>query len=273
MQYQANVVLVRSEKEPISPRRVSDDATNTDGFSVPQRVKTRPRRSSKEKIVAVMDNSKASTRGKTASSPIAPSAIIERSNNFQFTHHVINNQPRTKVLPEIPAVKASDINANVNMNVEGIGGIGANDKKNSKLYSNVFPSHILEALQTDVGEDIANQHNSVSVLMADIVGFTKWCASVSPVTIIQCLSAYFQILDDIAETLGVYKVETIGDGYQAICGAPLPNEDHAAVLARFALKIIETVPHMRHIFNEPAFDIRVGINSGPIVTGVIRADR
>lgn len=145
--------------------------------------------------------------------------------------------------------------------------------ENSKLYSNVFPSHILEALQTDVGEDIANQHNSVSVLMADIVGFTKWCAGVSPVTIIQCLSAYFQILDDIAETLGVYKVETIGDGYQAICGAPLPNDDHAAVLARFALKIIETVPHMRQIFNEPAFDVRVGINSGPIVTGVIRADR
>eukprot|EP00217_Crustomastix_stigmatica_P015066 CAMPEP_0183789222 /NCGR_PEP_ID=MMETSP0803_2-20130417/292_1 /TAXON_ID=195967 /ORGANISM="Crustomastix stigmata, Strain CCMP3273" /LENGTH=633 /DNA_ID=CAMNT_0026033385 /DNA_START=266 /DNA_END=2167 /DNA_ORIENTATION=- len=141
------------------------------------------------------------------------------------------------------------------------------------VYGNVFPEHILSALQCDVGDDIADFHTSVTVLMADIVGFTAWCSETSPKIVIESLSAYFQVLDDLAENLGVYKVETIGDGYQAICGAPLENSRHAENMAQFALKIIDTVPHMREIFRCGDFNVRVGINSGPIVTGVIRADR
>ena len=136
----------------------------------------------------------------------------------------------------------------------------------------MFPAHILRALECDVGDDIADFHTSVTVLMSDIVGFTAWCGEVSPKTVIESLSAYFQVLDDIAESLSVYKVETIGDGYQAICGAPLPHENHGEVMAEFALKMVRTLPHMREIGRED-FNIRVGINSGPIATGVIRADR
>ena len=68
-------------------------------------------------------------------------------------------------------------------------------------------------------------------------------------------------------------METVGDGYQAICGAPLKRDDHAEVMSLFALKLIEALPMMRRIFNSEDFNVRVGINSGPIVTGVIRVDR
>ncbi|QDZ20242.1 adenylate cyclase [Chloropicon primus] len=137
----------------------------------------------------------------------------------------------------------------------------------------IFPKKIVEALSCDVGDDVAEHHPSVTVLMSDIVGFTAWCSEVSPTKVIECLSAYFQVIDDLAEMFGVYKVETVGDGYQAITGAPVYTEDHAETMALFALKVIETLPTMRKIFNHEDFGVRVGINSGPIVTGVIRADR
>ena len=135
----------------------------------------------------------------------------------------------------------------------------------------VFPPKVVEALKSEL-TDIAELHPTVSVLMSDIVGFTAWCADAPPTQVIECLSAYFQVIDDLAEQIGVYKVETIGDGYQAICGHN-GEEDHAEKMATFGLAIIDTIPEMRSIFNQEDFDVRVGVNSGPIVTGVIRADR
>ena len=135
----------------------------------------------------------------------------------------------------------------------------------------VFPPQVVEALKSDLN-DIANLHPTVSVLMCDIVGFTAWCADAPPIQVIECLSAYFQVIDDLAEQIGVYKVETIGDGYQAICGHN-NEEDHSERMATFALAIRDTIPQMQRIFNNDSFNVRVGINSGPIVTGVIRADR
>ena len=162
--------------------------------------KPRPRRSSKEKILA--SDLRALRRVEKSGQKIVESLHSHTSaptNNNNSTHYFVRETSTSTPIADRsrPSLSAQEINDYADPRSE-----------NGKLYSNVFPSHILEALQTDVGEDIANQHNSVSVLMADIVGFTKWCASVSPVTIIQCLSAYFQILDDIAETLGVYKVRT-----------------------------------------------------------------
>ncbi len=140
----------------------------------------------------------------------------------------------------------------------------------STLHS-VFPPRVVEALKSELN-DIADLHPSVTVLMSDIVGFTAWCADAPPTQVIECLSAYFQVIDDLAEQIGVYKVETIGDGYQAICGHN-NEEDHGERMAAFGLAIVSTIPQMRHIFKEKDFNVRVGINSGPIVTGVIRADR
>ena len=69
----------------------------------------------------------------------------------------------------------------------------------------MYPPHVVEKLSSDLG-DIADHHPSVSVLMCDIVGFTDWCSHTPPNRVIECLSAYFQILDDLAEKCGIYKV-------------------------------------------------------------------
>ena len=86
-------------------------------------------------------------------------------------------------------------------------------RRQSSTLESIFPKKVVEALKCDVGDDVAEYHQSVSVLMADIVGFTAWCSEVSPRKVIECLSAYFQVLDDIAESFGVYKVGSgVGPG-------------------------------------------------------------
>jgi len=142
-----------------------------------------------------------------------------------------------------------------------------------KLLNKVFPADTLPNLVSDVGGDICGTHPSVSVFFSDIVGFTEWSSKVQPANIINCLSAYFQILDDLAERLGVYKVETIGDAWMAVCGAPDAHPDHAQLMAMFALEAIDTVEDMRAIFDHPSIDVRVGIHSGSVVSGIVRADR
>lgn len=74
----------------------------------------------------------------------------------------------------------------------------------------MYPPHVVEKLSSDLG-DIADHHPSVSVLMCDIVGFTDWCSHTPPNRVIECLSAYFQILDDLAEKCGIYKVRRASD--------------------------------------------------------------
>ena len=74
----------------------------------------------------------------------------------------------------------------------------------------MYPPHVVEKLSSDLG-DIADHHPSVSVLMCDIVGFTDWCSHTPPNRVIECLSAYFQILDDLAEKCGIYKVRRAND--------------------------------------------------------------
>eukprot|EP00854_Cymbomonas_tetramitiformis_P002862 gene2862-3660_t len=92
--------------------------------------------------------------------------------------------------------------------------------------------------------------------------------------VIECLSIWFQILDDLAEDLGVYKVETVGDQYMAVCGAPVENPEHASRVAEFALRIMEVLPLMPDIFIDGAdLTMRLGMHTGTVVGGVIRANR
>mmetsp|Transcript_27365 Transcript_27365/g.37747 ORF Transcript_27365/g.37747 Transcript_27365/m.37747 type:complete len:694 (+) Transcript_27365:26-2107(+) len=142
-----------------------------------------------------------------------------------------------------------------------------------ELLTKVFPLETLEQLQWDLGAEISQHHNEVSVFFSDIVGFTEWCSKHDSSTVIGCLSAYFQILDDLAEICGVYKVETIGDAWMAVCGAPKDNADHAKVMAHFALEMAGTVDDLRDIFADPFVSVRIGIHCGTVVSGVVRADR
>lgn len=140
----------------------------------------------------------------------------------------------------------------------------------------VFPASLIDRLLAGGASHLAERYDSVSVLFADIAGFTEWCGrdSTSPERSIDALGGLFSILDDLAEEHGVYKVETIGDCYVAICGAPVPRADHAVTMARFALDVLAVNVLMDSIFGaDSGLQLRIGVHCGPLVGGVIRSVR
>jgi len=144
-----------------------------------------------------------------------------------------------------------------------------------RLLRNVLPHSIAERLKgrslaesgsfTDM---IADSFTDVTVLFADIVGFTRFSESVSAEDLVDILNDLFTCFDDIADARGLEKITTIGDCYMAAAGLPLPAPDHARRAAHMALDMIEAVERFRrrrHI----ELNVRIGINSGAVVAGVI----
>jgi class 3 adenylate cyclase len=80
-----------------------------------------------------------------------------------------------------------------------------------------------------------------TILFADISGFTAWSSTREPSQVFQLLESIFHTFDDVANNLGVFKVETVGDCYVAAVGVPEPQKDHAVVMARFARECMEQV--------------------------------
>jgi len=103
-----------------------------------------------------------------------------------------------------------------------------------RLLLNILPKPIAEILKERKNQIIADKFENVSVLFADIVGFTKITSSASPETIIFALNDLFSRFDERAQTLGIEKIKTIGDAYMAVCGLPEPNPMHAAAMIQFA---------------------------------------
>ncbi|MFN0068189.1 MAG: adenylate/guanylate cyclase domain-containing protein [Limisphaerales bacterium] len=140
-------------------------------------------------------------------------------------------------------------------------------RENERLLLNVLPPSIAGRLKS--GETgIADQFPDVSVLFADIVGFTSLSVSLAPEPLVALLDDLFMRFDEIAHRLGVEKIKTIGDCYMAVCGVPEARPNHAAALAGMALELLAAVRD----FNRDrgtALRLRVGLNAGPVVAGVI----
>ena len=140
-------------------------------------------------------------------------------------------------------------------------------QKSESLLLNVLPAEI--AIQLKAGrQTIADQFESVSVLFADLVGFTPLSTQLSPTQMVELLNDIFLHFDALAEQYNVEKIRTIGDSYMVASGVPRFRPDHAQALARMALDM------SRHIQLRPPYaghtiDFRIGINSGPAVAGVI----
>lgn len=144
-----------------------------------------------------------------------------------------------------------------------------------RLLLNVLPHAIVERLKVrgDVIGDsfpevIGDSFPEVTVLFADIVGFTKFSAGMSPEQLVVLLNEIFTGFDNIADNRGIEKIKTIGDSYMAAAGLPVPAADHAVRAAHMALDMIDALA----VFNERngcALQVRIGLNSGPVVAGVI----
>jgi adenylate cyclase len=139
--------------------------------------------------------------------------------------------------------------------------------RSEKLLLNILPKSIANRLK-DNDMRIADSHEAVTILFADIVGFTQMTASMPPAELVDILSQLFSRFDVLAEQLGLEKIKTIGDGYMVVGGAPIAREDHAPVIAQLALQMQQELA----AFNAQTsknLQMRIGISSGPAVAGVI----
>ncbi len=134
------------------------------------------------------------------------------------------------------------------------------------LLLNILPKEISEALKTEP-RAIAAHYDGASILFADIVGFTPMAAAMSPLSLVDLLNEVFQCFDALVDKYDLEKIKTIGDCYMVAAGVPRPRADHAPALVDLALDMRAEIG--RRTFGGRRLDFRIGINSGPVVAGVI----
>jgi PAS domain S-box-containing protein len=140
-------------------------------------------------------------------------------------------------------------------------------EQSENLLLNILPSSIAERLKQKQSI-IADNFEAVSVMFADIVGFTEMSSRKSPAELVQILNVIFSKFDQLAEQYGLEKIKTIGDAYMVVGGLPTPRTDHAEAIALMALDIQAEIKRLNILTGE-AFNLRIGIHSGPVVAGVI----
>ena len=136
-----------------------------------------------------------------------------------------------------------------------------------RLLLNVLPAPIAERLKA--GESlIVDRFDAVTVLFADIVGFTSLSAHTTPEELVKLLNELFSMFDRLAQKHGLEKIKTIGDAYMVVAGIPQPLADHAVASAHMAIDMLAGIAdHAAR--NHSDLTIRIGIHTGPVVAGVI----
>jgi class 3 adenylate cyclase len=140
-------------------------------------------------------------------------------------------------------------------------------RENERLLLNILPAAIAERLRAG-GELIADKFPEATVLFADIVSFTTIAASMPPQSLVELLNDLFSRFDVAAHELGVEKIKTIGDAYMAVCGLPEVCADHSERMVRMAQRMMQIVAEFS-AERGLNLQLRIGINSGPVVAGII----
>jgi len=146
--------------------------------------------------------------------------------------------------------------------------IDAQRDQSDKLLYNVLPERIAEKLKHS-SETIAEEFSSASVLFADIVNFTPISARFGPLEVVDMLNELFSHFDELVDKYSVEKIQIAGDGYMVASGVPAPRKNHAIVLAYLALDMLEYVKMQEFLGGRHSIEIRIGLNSGPLIAGVI----
>ena len=135
------------------------------------------------------------------------------------------------------------------------------------LLGNVLPYQIAQRLST-TRQPIADSFDEVTVMFADLVDFTAVSAQISPKELVALLNQIFSAFDQLAEKYHLEKIKTIGDAYMVAAGLPGSKTNHAAAIAHMALDMQQVISQ----FSKPdglPFQLRIGINTGAVVAGVI----
>jgi class 3 adenylate cyclase len=140
-------------------------------------------------------------------------------------------------------------------------------KLSESLLLNVLPHSIATRLKQNP-KNLADSYTNVSVLFADIVGFTELSSQISPWELVELLNQIFSEFDALAELHQLEKIKTIGDAYMVVSGLPEPRDDHAQAIADMALDMQQAIATFNQK-TEQNFRIRIGIATGPVIAGVI----
>lgn len=140
-------------------------------------------------------------------------------------------------------------------------------QENEQLLLSVFPSSIAKRLkkgERNIAEDVSN----VAVIFSNLTGFSKLSETLTAYEIVSILNDLVAAFDETAERYGIEKIKTIGDSYLGVCGLSIPYLDHDKRVLDFALEMVAIV---RRFNSEREFElnIRIGINSGDVVAGIV----
>jgi adenylate cyclase len=139
-------------------------------------------------------------------------------------------------------------------------------ERSEMLLLNILPREISEALKAKQ-QPIAAHYEAASILFADVVEFTPMAATMTPLRVVDLLNEVFQCFDDLVEKYDLEKIKTIGDCYMVAAGVPRLCPDHARAIVDLALDMRAAVAERK--FGDRQLAFRIGINSGPVVAGVI----
>ena len=142
--------------------------------------------------------------------------------------------------------------------------------RSDNLLLNILPEETAHELKEN-GKVLAKKFESVTVLFTDFKGFTQYAENLSPEKLVESVDFYFSKFDEIMGKYNLEKIKTVGDAYMCAGGLPFATEDHAHKMVQAAFEIADFVNESKkiHAANEIRFDIRIGINTGPVVAGVV----
>lgn len=140
-------------------------------------------------------------------------------------------------------------------------------RKSERLLLNILPETVARQLKQE-HRTIADNFAEATVLFADIVGFTELSSKIPPEEMVTLLNQIFSKFDRLAEHHGLEKIKTIGDSYMAVGGLPIERSDHVEAIADMALDMLAAIADFNTTRSKP-FNIRIGINTGPVIAGVI----
>lgn len=140
-------------------------------------------------------------------------------------------------------------------------------EKSKKLLHNILPKNIANKLK-DNNKTIAESYDEATVMFIDLVGFTRMFKKHSAQMLVGLLNEIFSIIDDLVVKYRLEKIKTIGDAYMIAAGVPVARPDHADAMCSLALELVDVL-NIYNIENNLNIEFRIGINSGPVVAGVI----
>ncbi|KAJ8976836.1 hypothetical protein NQ317_011832 [Molorchus minor] len=143
-------------------------------------------------------------------------------------------------------------------------------RRTDELLYQMIPKQVADRLRKGENPiDTCEMFDSVSILFSDVVTFTEICSRITPMEVVSMLNGMYSIFDKLTERNRVYKVETIGDAYMVVSGAPEKEGNHAERVCDMALDMVEAITDLKDPSTGQHLRIRVGVHSGAVVAGIV----